>query len=192
MSPAHPSVKCFFFWAVKQLVDVRPYIWGWLCLKEPWFRRFRQSFRSRRNIENCCENNLRGLSSAGKIYQARTLCLNSTQHCPAKADFTASKERQQWNGSCPSAKTMALKSGMTLTYWIVHNRHTTIKIPQPRGFSAPRWNVLPAVSLPRKVDGAPSRPSILHFSHQNRWVFVATLYQVKNCRVIFLLNRLIF
>ncbi len=80
-------------------------------------------------IENCCESNVQGPSSVGKICQARTLCLNMTQHCPSKADFTASKERQQWNGSCPSAKTMALKSGMTLTYWIVHNCHTTIKIP---------------------------------------------------------------
>ncbi len=128
MSPAHPSVKCFFS-DVKQLFDVRPHIWGWLCLKEPWFRRFRQLFRSRRNIENCCENKVQGLSSARKIYQARTLCLNMTQHCLSEADFTASKERQQWKGNCPSAKTMALKSGMTLTYWIVHNRHTTIKIP---------------------------------------------------------------
>ncbi len=79
--------------------------------------------------ENCCENNVRGLSSAGKIYQARTLCQNMVQHCPSKADFTASNERQQWNRSCSSVKTIALKSGMTLTYWIVHNRHTNIKIP---------------------------------------------------------------
>jgi hypothetical protein len=52
MSPAHPSVKCFFFWDLKQLFDMRPYIWGRLCLKEPWFQRFRQSFRSRRKYWN--------------------------------------------------------------------------------------------------------------------------------------------
>jgi hypothetical protein len=46
-------------------------------------------------IENCCERNVRGLSSVEKIYQARTLCLNMTQHCPSKADFAESKEWQQ-------------------------------------------------------------------------------------------------
>jgi hypothetical protein len=45
----------------------------------------------------------------------------------------------------------------------------------------------PAVSSPRKVDGATSPPSssILQSFHKTTEVFVATLYQVKNCRVYF-------
>ena len=39
---------------------------------------------------------------------------NMTQHCPSKADFTAEGVATM-TGSCPSAKTTALKSGMTLT-----------------------------------------------------------------------------
>jgi hypothetical protein len=45
-------------------------------------------FGSRSGREEIIEN-VRGLSSVRKIYQARTLCLNMTQHCPSKADFMA-------------------------------------------------------------------------------------------------------
>ncbi len=65
------------------------------ALKSRGFGDFGSHSRREEIIENCCERNVRGLGSVGKIYQARTLCLNMAQHCPAKADFTASKERQQ-------------------------------------------------------------------------------------------------
>jgi hypothetical protein len=65
------------------------------ALKSRGFGDFGSRSGQEKIIENCCEINIRGLSSVGKIYQARTLCLNMTQHCPSKTDFTASKERQQ-------------------------------------------------------------------------------------------------
>jgi hypothetical protein len=99
------------------------------ALKSRGFGEFGSRSGREEIIENCCERNVRSLSSVGQTYQARTLCLNMTQHCPSKADFTASKEWQQCNGSCPSAKTMALKSGMTLTYRVIHIRHTPVKFP---------------------------------------------------------------
>jgi hypothetical protein len=43
---------------------------------------------------------------------------NITQRCPSKADFTAEGVATV-SGSCPLAKTTALKSGVTLTKWEV-------------------------------------------------------------------------
>jgi hypothetical protein len=51
-----------------------------------------------------------------------------TQHCPSKADFTAEGVATV-SGSCPSAKTTALKPGMTLKNREVLYRHTLLKIP---------------------------------------------------------------
>ncbi len=143
MSPAHPSVKCFFSKTWNNGSTCGRIFEAGFAWKSCGFGDF--GIRSGREeiIENCCERNIRGLSSVGKIYQARSLCLNMTQHCPSKADFTAPKERQQWNRSCPSAKMMALKSGMTLTYRIVHDRHTTIKFPPIF------WDLLQSSTWPR-------------------------------------------
>ncbi len=49
-----------------------------------------------------------------KFFDAGHYVKNMTQHCPSKADFTAGGVATM-TGSCPSAKTTALKSGMTLT-----------------------------------------------------------------------------
>ncbi len=143
MSPAHPSVKCFFSktWNIGSTCG--RIFKADFALKSRGFGEFGSRSGREEIIENFCERNVRGLSSVGKIYQARTLCLNMAQHCPSKADFTASKEWQQWNGSCPSAKTMALKSGMTLTYRVVHIRHTPVKFPPIF------WNLFQSSTWPR-------------------------------------------
>jgi hypothetical protein len=49
-----------------------------------------------------------------KFFDAGHYVKKMTQHCPSKADFTAEGEATM-SESCPSAKTTALKSGMTLT-----------------------------------------------------------------------------
>jgi hypothetical protein len=49
-----------------------------------------------------------------KFFDAGHYMKNMTQHFLSKADFTAEGVATM-SGSCPSAKTTALKSGMTLT-----------------------------------------------------------------------------
>ncbi len=129
--PGAPLCKVFFF-------SSKTWNIGSTCgrifeadfaLKSRGFSEFGSRSGREEIIENCCERNIQGLSSIGKIYQARPLCLNMAQHFPSKVNFTASKKRQQWNGSCPSAKTIDLKSRMTLTSRVVHNCHTFLKFP---------------------------------------------------------------
>ncbi len=91
-----PPFKVFFFCVTRNNLSTCGCIFeADFALKSRGFGDFGSRSGREEIIENCCETNVRGLSSAGKIYQARTLCLNMTQHCPSKADFTASKERQQ-------------------------------------------------------------------------------------------------
>ncbi len=66
---------------------------------------------------------------------------------PVEGRFYGVEANQQCNEKLPQAKTKALKSGMTLTYRI----GISAAYRAPCGFSAPRWNVLPAASRLKKV-----------------------------------------
>ncbi len=121
MSPAHPCVKCFF--SKRELLN---HIWGQSCLKEPWFWRFQQSFRSGRNhwktvVYKCTKPKQCWINLAGQNIVWK--------HDPTLPKFTVSKEQATVNGSCPSAKTTALKSGMTLTTWVVQYLLMFLKFP---------------------------------------------------------------
>ncbi len=129
MSPAHPCIKCFFFLNVNQWIDVRPYIWGRLCLKEPWFLRIRQSFRSRRIHWKLLWNKRTRPKQCWINLSGQNIVSKHDPTLPVKGRFYGVRGAATLNGSCPSAKTMALKSGMTLTTWVVHYRHTFLKFP---------------------------------------------------------------
>ncbi len=100
MSPAHPPVMCFFSQRFKRCLTYSCIFEADFALKSRGFSGFGSPSGRDKKCEICCENNVRGLGIVGKIYQARTLCQNMVRHCPSKADFTASKEKQQCDGSC--------------------------------------------------------------------------------------------
>jgi hypothetical protein len=82
MSHAHPPVKCFFL-RLKRCSTYGRIFEADFALKSRGFGGFGSPSGQDEECEICCENNVRGLGSVGKIYQARTLCQNMVQHCPS-------------------------------------------------------------------------------------------------------------
>jgi hypothetical protein len=108
--PSAPRVKCFFS-------------------KEPWSQQSRQSFRSRRNHWKTVVNEHTRPKQCWINFSGQNIAWKHDPTLPAKGRIYGVEGVATVNRSCPSAKTTALKSGMTLTTWVVQYRHTFLKFP---------------------------------------------------------------
>jgi hypothetical protein len=75
--PGAPPVKCFFFWDFNDCSTYGRIFEVEFALKSRGISDFGSPSGQDGKCEICCEDNVLGLGSVGKIYQARTLTVNS-------------------------------------------------------------------------------------------------------------------